>query len=319
MALNEDMHLTVSFPTVPFGDVGGKTVSQLAVEDALFRDEGDPGKYLLMQTDIQRFEQARTTLMSEAAAEVRSWCQNFDQFFLPETPPPGFAGYYAPHWYSAAVGHDLPENSSCEDMAYLCDVDSGSLVRFVCGQTCCSRANRHSAWYKVKATGCPAGCLQEADENPAAACVDVPANATPWQAFWDLYPIAIENHTGQSLANNTVGTQIAEMVQTMKVEGCPALNTSRWGREVVMNLRWCEGFEPLFAPLARLCPESCGCANLADPSQAPPGCPSFCTPRCEDKTFPAIGPVSTCAEGAVLGWCFDAGFAALCRKSCTGC
>eukprot|EP00439_Symbiodinium_sp_Y106_P047896 s4372_g6.t1 len=322
VTLNEDIKVTVGFSTVPFQDVRGTTVSQRAVDEFIFKDaERESAKYILMQADLQRFNQYRTMLMTETAGEIASWCLDFDGFFLPGNTP-GFAGYYSPHWHSALAGLGLPENTSCEDMAQFCDVDSGSLVRLVCGQTCCSSAIRNAAWFKVTALGCPAGCLQEADKSPTRTCADIHANSTPsWDAFWDAYPSVLENSTGQSLFNNTVGSQVAEMAREMKLQGCSALNNSRWEREVVVGWRWCEGFENLFAPLARLCPESCGCTNLdlADPSEAPAGCPAFCYPRCEDTPFSPIGEVATCADGQALGWCFDAGFQSLCRKTCTGC
>ena len=33
-------------------------------------------------------------------------------------------------------------------------------------------------------------------------------------------------------------------------------------QEVVLEFSWCAGHEDLLGPLARLCPESCGCANV---------------------------------------------------------
>ena len=297
VALNEDMQLTVGFPTVPFEDSAGETVSQIAVQEYLYKDASEKPKYITLQADIRQFQEARTVLMRAAAEEVDDWCLNFDQFFSPDALPPGFTAYYAPHWYSAAVGWGLPENSSCEDLAHLCQQESAQLVRFVCGQTCCSSSSRHSGWYQVPAKGCARGCLLD----------------------WDTYPVAIENETGQSLFNNSVGLQIAEMVETMKAQGCRALNSSRWEREIVLNMKWCEGYDKMFAPLARVCPESCGCANLDDPSQAPAGCPEFCNPKCEDLTFLPIGEVATCSDGQALGWCWDPGFTRLCFKTCTGC
>ena len=320
VALTEDVKITVGFSTAPFQDVRATTVSQRAVDEYIFKDaEREPAKYILMQADLQRFNQYRTMLMTEPAEEIASWCINFDGFFLPGNTPEGIEGYYSPHWHSALAGLGLPENTSCEDMAQFCDVDSGSLVRLVCGETCCSSAIHNAAWFKVTALGCPAGCLKEADQSPARTCADTHANSTPsWDAFWDAYPSVIENSTGQSLFNNTVGSQVAEMAREMKLQGCSALSNSRWEREVVLGWKWCEGFENLFAPLARLCPESCGC-NVDDPAEAPAGCPAFCYPRCEDTIFPAIGEVATCADGQALGWCVDPGFQSLCRKSCTGC
>lgn len=320
VTFNEDVKITVGFSTAPFQDVRATIVSQRAVDEYIFKDaEREPAKYILMQADLQRFNQYRTMLMTEPAEEIASWCINFDGFFLPGNTPEGIEGYYSPHWHSALAGLGLPENTSCEDMAQFCDVDSGSLVRLVCGKTCCSSAIHNAAWFKVTALGCPAGCLKEADQSPARTCADTHANSTPsWDAFWDAYPSVTENSTGQSLFNNTVGSQVAEMAREMKLQGCSALSNSRWEREVVLGWKWCEGFENLFAPLARLCPESCGC-NVDDPAEAPAGCPAFCYPRCEDTIFPAIGEVATCADGQALGWCVDPGFQSLCRKSCTGC
>ncbi|CAE7275278.1 hypothetical protein AK812_SmicGene37950 [Symbiodinium microadriaticum] len=323
VALNEDLQLTVGFPTVAFADVGGKTLSQRAVEEFHLKD-GEPATYILMQPDLQRFQQQRMLRLKEAAEAITSWCEDFDQFFLPGNTAPGLVGYFAPYWHSALAGQGLPENTSCEDMAHLCDVASGSPVRFVCGKTCCSGEVRNS-WYKTTASGCPLRCVEESDKNPARSCVDIQTNATPaWDAFWDAYPSAVENDTGQSLfssavGDRTVGALITEMMQEMKAQGCPALNNSRWNREVVRNVKWCDGYEPLFAPLARLCPESCGCANLTESGDAPGGCPGFCNQVCEDATFPRFGDVATCADGEALGWCADAAFGSLCWKTCTGC
>ena len=68
---------------------------------------------------------------------------------------------YNLHTRSAAVFLGMPENSSCVDMAHLCDRPDARLLRFACGHTCGCDSLGSSNLYRVRAYGCAQGqgCL----------------------------------------------------------------------------------------------------------------------------------------------------------------
>jgi len=313
VGLNEDQKMPFGFKSVPFNSSAEQTLVQLAIGDYLFQD--GEAKYIAFHTDPRRFESYRTQTTTAAASE-NAWCADVDQSFSADSDYASQASYFLPFYRAAILGLGLPSNSSCADALHRCDDEDSQLLRLVCGRTCCINS-RSNPWFKVPAKGCPVPCLEEADQK--GECTNQ-VNLPAWDQFWDLYPTVLGAELGQTLDsadNSTLAVGVYQMIDAMKSYGCVALSWNGLQNEVVSARSWCGGNEELFAPLARLCPATCGCTNLTDPSQAPAGCPAFC--ECKDLPFAPIGPVASCADGLAAGWCVAAEFVELCPKTCGGC
>lgn len=314
IGLNKDQNMPVGFQSIPFNRSADKTLTQLAVDDYLFKEDIQ-ATYITFHSDIGRFQKYQTQTMKEAASE-HTWCADLDIFFQAgsEFVDPRHAetaSYYRPHFMSAILGLGFPSNSSCADMQEKCDDPNGQLLRYVCGQTCCSNP-LGSPWFKVPAKGCPITCLAEAGQF--GACKDQTSQVggqMAWKKFWNSYPSILEAELGEALnlesENSSLAASVKQVTDAMKAYGCSALGIpslqkdsvqhtcfhfkvsscdlemSSFGfhsstecsfftvticEELVMSQSWCEGYEELWAPLARLCPETCGCTNLTNPSEA---------------------------------------------------
>lgn len=327
VGLNEDQKMTVGFMSVPFENSTGQTLTQLAIDDFIWREDESPATYITFHRDIRRFQRYRTQPMKEASME-HSWCADFDGFFADGNNAfsefSDIADYYRPYLMSARLGLGFTDNASCVSMQHKCDDEDAQLLRYVCGRTRCTDPLR-SPWYKVPQKGCPAACLADAARGVSGTvCQESNIMMNPtWHKFWDHYPQVLSAELGLDLADNSsnsVAARVLEMVNVFKTYGCPALNISRYSMELVMSTKWCAGYEELQAPLAPFCPVTCGCTNLTDPSQAPAGCPEYCNAPCEDQTFPPINEeVANCADGAALGWCVADEWVQVCPKTCGAC
>ena len=312
VGLNEDQRMPFGFKSVPFNSSADQTLVQLAIGDYLFQQSLE-AKYIAFHTDPRRFESYRTQTTTAAASE-NAWCADVDQFLSTDSEHASQAAYFMPFYRAAMLGLGLPSNSSCADAQHRCDDEDAQLLRFVCGRTCCTNS-RSNPWFKVPAKGCPVACFQEADQS--AECTNQ-VNLPAWDEFWDLYPTVLEAELGQTLDstdNSSLAIGVYQLIDAMKFYGCAALANQELEKEVVTLRPWCSGMEEFFAPLARLCPATCGCTT--DPSQAPAGCPSSC--ECKDLTFPPIGSVANCSDGLAAGWCVAEEFVKLCPKTCGGC
>ncbi|CAJ1458338.1 unnamed protein product [Effrenium voratum] len=313
VGFNEDQNMPFGFKSVPFNRSAEQTVVELAIGDYIFQD-GLEAKYIAFHTDSQRFESYRTQTMTAAASE-KTWCSDVDVFFQPDNPYASQAPYFRPFFRAAMLGLGLPSNSSCADAQHRCDDEDAQLLRLVCGRTCCINS-RSNPWFKVPAKGCYVACLEEADRSGECTNqVDLPA----WDQFWDLYPTVLETTLGQTLdsTDNSSAFDVYQIIDAMKTYGCAALAMNGNQNEVTTYRPWCGGNEELFAPLARLCPETCNCTDLTVLSVVPAWCPSSC--QCVDRTISVIGIAASCADVLAIGWCGSDEFSKLCPKTCGRC
>ncbi|CAK9028189.1 Uncharacterized protein SCF082_LOCUS18241 [Durusdinium trenchii] len=134
IGLNKDQNMPVGFQSIPFNRSADKTLTQLAVDDYLFKEDIQ-ATYITFHSDIGRFQKYQTQTMKEAASE-HTWCADLDIFFQAgsEFVDPRHAetaSYYRPHFMSAILGLGFPSNSSCADMQEKCDDPNGQCLRHV--------------------------------------------------------------------------------------------------------------------------------------------------------------------------------------------
>eukprot|EP00913_Durusdinium_trenchii_P023691 g22254.t1 len=164
---------------------------------------------------------------------------------------------------SAAIELDVySSNVQCQDMREQCKRPDARLLRMVCGVTCGCTDPLASPWHKVKAQGC--------------------------SDFWDGYGTAVSTYYGQDISKTAVWPFASNVSERLRMLGCQGLRVPQLQTELVSKARWCEGFPPLFRPLAWLCPNACGCAS-AFPDEAG-HCPAHCAPQGSSGT---LGPTAS--------------------------
>ena len=263
---NDHHGVAVVRPTVQFSeDLRPGYVAQEVREYAL-SSQSHQGQLLLAVDNIRDFE--RTRLETVATSTTQSLrCDDFDNWFLWGRGD-AIPDRYAPYWWSAAIGLGLPSNSTCADMAAHCHGPHSQLLRMVCSVTCGCVEPSANPMYMVQAQGCLQQCRDEVqfwtDEIP---CEDVATDSVAWQAFWDLYPSAMEAFYGASEAQRS---QLQALAENMKEAGCGELDIELEPTEILSDVHFCDGHPQLFAPLSQLCPATC-CTGDG------PFCPSSCS------------------------------------------
>eukprot|EP00439_Symbiodinium_sp_Y106_P069649 s538_g12.t1 len=186
------------------------------------------------------------------------------------------------HTALAMLG-DFREVGNCTEVQHLCDLPQARLLRMVCGATCGCTDPLSQPFHKVIRGGCTESCLKLNEPLLGqVACKDqVPGEGESsdgwqarWKSFWDIYPDALSDFFGNDMSQTVIYSNIKNLVAEMKVRGCPGLSDPTLQFEITSSAKWCEGFEPLFRPLAYICPESCGChsSSMALPNHCPSPC-----------------------------------------------
>ncbi|CAJ1384007.1 unnamed protein product [Effrenium voratum] len=174
---------------------------------------------------------------------------------------------------AASLGQVDFDDIGCADVKFLCSRPDARLLRMVCGATCGCNDPFASAWHKVPSQGCIPSCLQYATDQLAASTCEDQLVQEEWELFWDLYPDAISAFFNTDVSQSSIYPALVNLSNVMKSMGCSALRNPSFQDELVSRTRWCEGYLPLFRPLAGHCPASCGCVGA---SPLPVYCPSSC-------------------------------------------
>lgn len=286
-----------------------------------------PADYISFQSDVQRFDRMVLQTMEESATGF-AYCKDLDTLYILDQPDEEivneFVDLYRPYFWSAAAVLNEPRNSTCLDMVSHCNDAEARMLRQVCGVTCGCADPRSYPVYKVPHKGCSRNCLSNAASPEQPICEDI-ENGAMWKQFWDGYPTVLSSEIGVMLDyNSTLGQWVLQLIGAMQEFGCAALAFHpELAKEPVTQQRWCDGIDELIAPLARICPESCGCTNASHASHiapSPNGCNPECHALCRDAGLSTpIQNVSTCSEAKAFGLCTIDEFKYKCLRTCKAC
>eukprot|EP00931_Biecheleriopsis_adriatica_P027038 TRINITY_DN16337_c1_g1_i3.p1 TRINITY_DN16337_c1_g1~~TRINITY_DN16337_c1_g1_i3.p1 ORF type:complete len:719 (-),score=64.31 TRINITY_DN16337_c1_g1_i3:125-2281(-) len=143
---------------------------------------------------------------------------------------------------------------TCPDMRFLCKSPEFHLLRLLCPVTCGCDLSSADPFYRTPAYGCPSACKGRNQRE----CTDTVPQAS-WLTFWDDW-LKYNVETRRIQNNSRYYGDIAKIANTFKNAGCPYLLEKP--RDPVSNDLFCNG-SSFFAPLAGICPVSCGCANFS--------------------------------------------------------
>ncbi|CAE7623310.1 unnamed protein product [Symbiodinium necroappetens] len=327
VGMNEDIQLVFGIRTIPHANVSGRTLSQLAVENYIYQEPSMPADYISFQSDVQRFDRMVLQTMEESATGF-AYCKDLDTLYILDQPDEEivneFVDLYRPYFWSAAAVLNEPRNSTCLDMVSHCNDAEARMLRQVCGVTCGCADPRSYPVYKVPHKGCSRNCLSNAASPEQPICEDI-ENGAMWKQFWDGYPTVLSSEIGVMLDyNSTLGQWVLQLIGAMQEFGCAALAFHpELAKEPVTQQRWCDGIDEVIAPLARICPESCGCTNASHASHiapSPNGCNPECHALCRDAGLSTpIQNVSTCSEAKAFGLCTIDEFKYKCLRTCKAC
>ncbi|CAK9112678.1 unnamed protein product [Durusdinium trenchii] len=269
-----ETQMTVGLVTRHPQEASELTVTELAVEEHKFNGPNEvPYLINFMETDVHFYE----ALGRDMAAEVKNWGLCIEKevlmlgvFFYQD---PLITPYSDLMLRQAATSLGTADVSrGCAGLKHLCNDPNARLLRMVCGHTCGCTDPLASAWHKVTAQGCIAACSQIAFDAAAATCQDN-IDSENWEVFWNSYPDVMTAFWGNNVTESAVYPVMLSVADAMKSSGCSALMDPQWQAEPGVNHRWCEGYPPLWRPLAWQCPESCGCKDI---TPLPAYCPSRC-------------------------------------------
>eukprot|EP00435_Cladocopium_sp_Y103_P070101 s393_g34.t1 len=324
VAVNENLGVPVAFRTTSYADAQvNESLIEYSVDEFLHQDDTSYSEHLRFAFSSGDFETKRTETVSTTATS-HLLCMDLDTWFLDDVDHE-YRSTYAPYWWSAAAGLNLPPTSSCANMSGYCDTSEGSLLRLVCPVTCGCASTGSNPWYKVTSGGCPTKCdtiRTEAVESMQCADTD----GFNWEDFWDAYPDIMSTYL--NLEDAASDAQVAALVTLMKANNSCA-GFADAGAEPLSLGSWCEGLDSLWSPLAYICPVSCGCSSEDSIQSKPTYCPTACTCVDLDQDLEAKSselpvpdgedPPTTCAEAAGMDMCFDIYVMRLCSLSCGLC
>ncbi|CAE7358401.1 unnamed protein product [Symbiodinium natans] len=279
IGFNADTQITHALVTPNAWEIAGRnlTLSELAVEaHKATSPETTPGPgrtLIIASTDKSGFEADTSRGIDEEGARI-PFC--IEPLILNEDGP-----YHNDtvmrRWTSAllrtsAASVGLHDARSCRELRGMCDAVESRLLRLVCGETCGCTDPYSNSWFKVPVQGCTPACLGVAESTLSAqgACQDVPNDDT-WQSFWRTYPDAVSYFYSTDVTTLLLWAAANQTIQAMLQDGCGAL--VRFPTDPLTDANWCAGMPQLFRPLAKVCPQSCGCDQA---SELPSFCPSTC-------------------------------------------
>lgn len=316
---NAQQQVTMGFRTKSFPVNDTELLTQLAVEDFIWKPKGSESKYIMFRETSGSFQEWLAMPMSRLAT-LDSNCEDWSDSFLKEGPLQSWEVPYRAHWYSTSYSVNMDPNSSCSDMKDKCDDYTSGLLRFMCGKSCGCTSPYSNPWWRVTEHGCPVACIAEAREVASlAVCEDMDMTVSPqketWVQFWTTY-----GHVIQSLGIDLEGDFrfLQAMIGNMTLLGCAGLQVIPWGEDLIFNTKFCEGTPAYYRGLAYFCPVSCGCSS-ADP--LPSWCPRLCAGCKDAEEFPPQGVVTNCAAAKAAGLCeaWPEQALSLCAETCELC
>lgn len=314
VSLNQDMQMYMGFRSVPLesDNVSDSTLGQVAVaEHSKGSLSNGSARYISFSLDLDSFELSRVRSMKEAAEQF-AFCLDYDQWAV---KGPTLLENYGSYFRSAAFHLGRSEATSCSELSQWCNVLDARLLRLVCPRTCGCADPRALPWYKVPSQGCPQACRDEANAIAGnLECKD--ANTTEnWHDFWDLYPTVMSSLVGVDMLSTPSGQKILALIHMMKSIGCLGIFILG-SRDPISQADWCEGSERYFAPLALVCPDTCGCLSESRPAY----CPASCRGCGDAPNFPPSSAATNCEEAKLLGICsIPTEAEQLCAETCGLC
>ncbi|CAE7324409.1 unnamed protein product [Symbiodinium pilosum] len=322
VASNTNQNITVGLQTRPFeSHEDSATSAQFAVEHWVQQPEGSDSKYIAFTRDNAHFDSFLADTM-EARAGREGFCIDWDTVFVGNETHDR-QDMYRPFFYSTSLtlGFQDTPDASCSDMAHFCDSFSGRLLRYACPRTCGCNDPRAQPLLRVNYEGCPQGCINEAHTAMRSMpCQDValPQMKATWDFFWDRYVQVMLYALNIQDINASSYSWLPNAVRQVKEVGCPFIGGVEFPQDPFSGVRWCEGYSPLYRPLAWLCPEACGCVGR-DP--LPEFCPQSCRGCKDADSFPVIGSITNCDQAKAAGLCVQIPQQALayCAETCDLC
>jgi len=163
--------------------------------------------------------------------------------------------------------------TGCAELKDLCPRPDARLLRMICGATCGCSNPYASAWHKVTPQGCIGTCLQAATNTLSASPCEDQNVTEDWLLFWDSYAPSMTAFYGNDVSSSSIYPAMQEMISVMKSRGCAGLTNESMQTELATRASWCQGYPPLWRPLAGQCPVSCGCLGASP-------LPSYCSSSC---------------------------------------
>ncbi|CAE7274663.1 rsph10b [Symbiodinium natans] len=304
---NQDVQQTVGLMTASFAGryEDGLSLSERAVlQQTVPSGVGDDGNTSNMyhgslihfSDGPLSFAKDSVASMAVVAEELPS-CLDADNWLRAFGPV--FAKSQLSRFHSAAVLMGRDNATSCAELADKCEDWDSRLLRGVCGRTCGCHLPSAMTWFKVPEQGCPTMCRGEA----TALAKEIPCEDAPitdeWQSFWDKYPDIMSRHLGVNLSSPQApagARMLRVFVDFMKATGCPGLLSAP--DEIITRTTWCTGNQYV-APLAHICPVSCGC-RVDNP---PAHCPQSCKACGDTANFPSGSGIDSCLQAKAFGIC----------------
>ena len=319
---NAQQQVTMGLKTISISAANSESLTQLAVEDWIWKPDGSVSNYIRFHQSSGSFQEWLSMSIGQYASFETNCLDWSDEFLHPNKSLEAWEETYRAHWYSTSFSLKMGVSSTCSDMKDKCDDVGSGLLRFMCGKTCGCNVPHSNPMFRVVEQGCPSQCQKDAELIASLSpCQDIDLSVSPgketWLQFWTQYRHNVWVIGGVNLSQPT-WSWMSDRIDNFTQIGCAGFLNVGWGEDTILVTQFCAGSPLYYRGLANLCPVSCGC-SVADP--LPDYCPGSCKGCADAEDFPPQGLITNCAAAKDAGLCvaFPEQAVLFCAETCQLC